>query len=83
MGKRILTLFLALCLLVPVLPISDVFAKSTSDALAVVYIPLDDRPFNDRRVQLMADTLNIDLIMPEQELYATKLDGSCPSSLVA
>lgn len=75
MGKRILTLFLALCLLIPVLPISDVFAKSTSDAPAVVYIPLDDRPFNDRRVQLMADTLNIDLIMPEQDLYATKLDG--------
>lgn len=80
MGKRIFTLFLALCLLVPILPITYVSAGDTADAQAVVYIPLDDRPFNDSRVQLMAKSLNLELVMPDEDLYATKLDGQTPNS---
>lgn len=48
---------------------------SETTRLSVVYIPLDNRPFHDERVQAMAKSLNIELIMPEEDLYATRLDG--------
>ncbi len=56
------------------------FATDAADAsLSVIYIPIDDRPFNDERMQLMAGSLGIELIMPDKMLYATVLDGQSDS----
>ncbi len=49
---------------------------SDPDALRVMYIPLDNRPINDQQVRLLAESLRIDLIMPDSGLYATTLDGA-------
>lgn len=49
--------------------------KAEASQEAIVYIPLDDRPLNLRRVQQLADSLDLQLILPDTDLYATKLDG--------
>lgn len=76
MRKRILSLLLTACLIFAAIPTSSYQVKAVdSSAQNVVYVPLDDRPFNDSRVKTMAESLNIQLITPDRDLYATKLDG--------
>lgn len=41
----------------------------------VAYIPIDDRPVNLERVQYLAESVGIDLLMPERDLYRTCLDN--------
>ena len=41
----------------------------------VAYVPLDDRPDNAERVEYLANSLGYRLLMPEQDWYATRLDG--------
>lgn len=41
----------------------------------IVYIPLDNRPVNKERMMLLSKSLNINLIMPEEDLYRTYLDN--------
>lgn len=45
------------------------------DGPAVAYVPLDDRPDNLERVVYLANSLNYQLEMPEEDWYRTKLDG--------
>ncbi len=71
MGKRMLALLLTFCLLAGLMP--AVHAADTEKQV-VVYIPLDNRPFNDSQVRTMAESLNMELVMPPEDLYATKLD---------
>lgn len=47
---------------------------------AIVYIPLDDRPLSMSRVQQLADSLDLTLVMPDQDLFATKLDGQAKNA---
>lgn len=76
MKKRVLASLLILAVLCTAFPfVQPVKAVDSENKLKVVYIPLDNRPFNDERVQLMAESLDIELIMPEEALYSTKLDG--------
>ncbi len=73
MRHRLLSLLLICAMLLGFcLPVQAAAAPSKR---SVVYIPLDDRPFNDQRVRLMAQSLGMDLVMPDRDLYATKLDG--------
>lgn len=51
------------------------YAGNASDGLRVLYIPIDDRPFNDERMRLMAQSLDVELLMPEKALYETTGDG--------
>ena len=78
MCKRSIALLAALCLLLCLLP-QPVYAAA-SEALTAVYIPLDDRPFNDSQVLTLAESLDMTLIMPDENLYATKLDGETNSN---
>ncbi len=71
MKKRILALLLALCMLAA----PHVSAADQPERTPVVYIPLDNRPFNDEQVRAMAASLNIELIMPPEDLFSTRLDG--------
>ena len=79
MKKRLLSLILLAALLVgmmcPIGAASDTGEKAEASRGAIVYIPLDDRPLNLRRVQQLADSLDLQLILPDTDLYATKLDG--------
>lgn len=71
MRTKILSVFLALVMVCSMIPA----VSAAEPAASVVYIPLDDRPFNKDRMELLAAALNIDLIMPPEELYNTVLDG--------
>ena len=79
MKKRLLSLILLATLLVgmmcPIGAANDTGEKAEASQGAIVYIPLDDRPLNLRRVQQLADSLDLQLILPDTDLYATKLDG--------
>lgn len=46
----------------------------------IAYIPLDDRPDNCERVIYLADSLGYELIMPDKDLYATRLDSQPTNS---
>lgn len=41
----------------------------------LAYVPLDDRPDNVERAEYLAESLDYDLLMPDRDLCATKLDG--------
>ena len=45
-----------------------------------VYVPLDDRPVNVDRLQYLSKGLNINLIMPDVDLYRTHLDNQLLNS---
>ena len=45
------------------------------DGPVIAYVPLDDRPDNAERVAYLANSLNYQLEMPEEDWYRTKLDG--------
>ena len=79
MKKRLFSLILLAALLVgmmcPIGAANDTGEKAEASQGAIVYIPLDDRPLNLRRVQQLADSLDLQLILPDTDLYATKLDG--------
>ncbi len=38
---------------------------------SIVYVPVDDRPVNTDRILALADTMNMELIMPDQRFYQT------------
>lgn len=44
------------------------------DGPVIAYVPLDDRPDNAERVVYLANSLNYQLEMPEEDWYQTKLD---------
>lgn len=50
------------------------------NGLRVVYVPLDDRPVNDERVRYLAEATGIELIMPPEELYSTRLNNDDDTS---
>lgn len=45
----------------------------------VAYIPLDNRPVNQERMQYLAQSAGIPLFMPEESLYRTALDTMHPN----
>lgn len=45
----------------------------------VAYIPLDNRPVNLERVVYLAQSMEIELVMPEEHLYRTALDNMEPN----
>lgn len=51
----------------------------TEDCFTVGYLPLDNRPVNDYRPLLQAQSAGIRILMPEESLYATRLDGQTPN----
>lgn len=51
----------------------------TLRGLTVGYIPLDNRPVNNVRPEWLAESAGLTLRMPEESLYATRLDGQTPN----
>lgn len=76
MKRKVISAVLLLSMLMAtVYPTESADEISEIDWGAIVYIPLDDRPFHQERLEQMAHSLNLTLVMPDQDLYATKLDG--------
>ena len=79
MKRRILSLILfaamAISMICPVIAANSGTEAASDQRNAIVYIPLDDRPLSLSRVQQLADSLDLTLILPDQDLFATKLDG--------
>ena len=79
MKRRILSLILfaamAISMICPVIAANSGTKAASDQRNAIVYIPLDDRPLSLSRVQQLADSLDLTLILPDQDLFATKLDG--------
>ena len=47
----------------------------TGKDLVVGYIPLDNRPVNDQRPIYQVESTGMKILMPEEHLFATRLDG--------
>lgn len=56
----------------------DIFRETAMNfnGTKIAYIPLDDRPVNVDRVKYLAQSAGFDLLMPDADYYATKLDGT-------
>lgn len=53
------------------MPRADYF---TARGTTVLYLPLDNRPVNDLRVEALADSTGMNVLLPPEDLYATRLD---------
>ncbi len=49
--------------------------RFSARGFTIGYLPLDNRAVNDLRPKWLAESCGIRLLMPEESLYATKLDG--------
>ncbi len=87
MAKKLICLFLCALMVLGVLniPITNGASalaageKKNYNGLKVGYIPVDDRPVNYERVQWLAKSVGIDLLMPERDLFRTALDNMTPN----
>jgi len=79
--KRLLCIALSIIMLTSVLSL-PVSAEGTKNhnGISVAYIPIDNRPVNLQRVQMLAKATGIELLMPEEDLYRTALDNMKPNS---
>lgn len=75
MLKRMMCVVLCLVLLVGCFATGVPAYAAEPSSVRVLYIPLDDRTMNDQQARLMAEGMEMTLMMPERDLYATKLDG--------
>lgn len=56
---------------------SEIYRDVTG--VRVAYLPLDNRPVNKDRVEYLAQSVGIELVMPKEELYRTALDNMDPN----
>ena len=76
MKKRILAAALACVLLAGCGVRTPAPAEETPEERPVIaYVPLDDWPDNVERVVYLAESVGYSLVMPEADLYRTRLDG--------
>ncbi|MBR5278689.1 MAG: DUF4127 family protein [Clostridia bacterium] len=56
-------------------PIVQIDKVENANGIKVAYIPLDNRPVNYQRVQYLAQSVGIDLLMPPEELFKNTSDN--------
>ncbi len=59
----------------PALSWQEEFDAGGEPTATIAYIPLDNRPVNTYRVELLAKAAGFKILMPEEELFRTALDG--------
>ena len=67
-----------LCLRAPQTPpLGDSLQSGTVEDYerTIAYVPLDDRPDNLERAVYLAESLGYTVLLPDVDLYATRLDG--------
>ena len=64
-----------------VMKTADIFATphKGNGVINVAYIPLDNRPVNKDRVEYLAASAGLNLLIPEESLYRTALDNMTPN----
>ncbi|WP_164914416.1 DUF4127 family protein [Aminipila luticellarii] len=87
MKKKTVSLLLCIAMILTMIPGEAVTAWADTDASPqneaqplekepiLAYIPLDNRPVNVDRVIYEAESAGFQVMMPEEDLYATRLDG--------
>lgn len=82
MKKKALSYLLCVVMLLTMIPASTVsaFAQTQGETAKgenpiLAYIPLDNRPVNVDRVIYEAESAGFTVKMPDEDLYATRLDG--------
>lgn len=56
-------------------PCAGASAEGYKGKTKVAYIPIDNRPVNYQRVQWLAESVGIELLMPDEQLFRTALDS--------
>ena len=87
MTKKVLCCILSVLMVLSVFTLSwDKFSSDASAAgskdyngLKIAYIPIDNRPVNYDRVKMLAKSVGIELLMPEEDLFRTALDNMKPN----
>ncbi len=81
--KKILGFVLSVIMLTSLLTTTQFPAKAEGgknyNGLKIAYIPIDNRPVNYDRVQMLAKSVGFELIMPEEDLFRTALDNMSPN----
>ena len=54
--------------------------EKQAETYRIAYVPLDNRPVNQERVQYLAQSAGITLVMPQEDLYRTALDNMPPNA---
>ncbi len=55
------------------------FEGKDFNGLKVAYIPIDNRPVNYDRAKMLAKSVGLELILPEEDLFRTALDNMKPN----
>ncbi len=87
MAKRCICFALALFMLISLLILpenigeSKVYAAGKKDynGIKIAYIPIDNRPVNFDRAKMLAKSVGVELLMPEEDLFRTALDNMTPN----
>lgn len=81
--KRLLGFVLSVIMLTSLLIATPYPVEAEGDknynGLKVAYIPIDNRPVNYDRAIMLAKSVGIDLVMPEEDLFRTALDNMSPN----
>lgn len=80
MSRKILSLLLCISMVVTMVQGITVTAwadtvKTNEAEPILAYVPLDNRPVNVDRVIYEAESAGFNVMMPDEDLYATRLDG--------
>ncbi len=81
--KRLLGFVLSVIMLTSLLIATPYPVEAEGDknynGLKVAYIPIDNRPVNYDRAIMLAKSVGIDLVTPEEDLFRTALDNMSPN----
>ncbi len=80
--KRILAVIMVVCILsgcAGTASWQERYDCGNEPLATIAYIPLDNRPVNTTRAAFLAQSAGFELLMPEESLYRTALDGQQPN----
>ncbi len=77
MKKKILSILLCTTMIATMMQGFTInsFAEQSADGPLLAYVPLDNRPVNVDRVVYEAESAGFQVVTPDEDLYATRLDG--------
>lgn len=77
MKKKALSILLCIVMVLSVVPCTavGVWADTGGGEPILAYVPLDNRPVNVDRVIYEAESAGFKVVMPDADLYTTRLDG--------
>ncbi len=75
-SKKFCAFMMAVIMMILCVPNTSVYAENAKTKhVKVAYIPIDNRPVNYQRVKWLAESVGIELLMPDEQLFRTALDN--------